>query len=220
MTIGILLLLTISSERSPLFFSPTGSKKTIKSSKIRYDLFTSKLNQPCGSFSLGDNFVVPILSQSKNEMAIRSSNHKRRETNGLLSRWFLVFVSSLFPVFFTFTLCTVCSRPEKEAKGAVLHGTSAAGRLRHVKSCSANLPKLDDSHRLKHMERFVFAPAVRGRGKNPLTSHVERFCGRCLGLPAAPSGPRPVYSGSGFELSSSVQWNISLKSLKHSGQIQ
>ena len=24
-----------------------------------------------------------------------------------------------------------------------------------------------------------FAPAVRGRGKNPLTSHVERFCGRC-----------------------------------------
>lgn len=34
------------------------------------------------------------------------------------------------------------------------------------------------------------------------------------------SGPRPVYSGSGFELSSSVQWNISLKSLKHSGQIQ
>ena len=48
-------------------------------------------------------------------------------------------------------------RPEKEAKGAVLHGTSAAERLRHVKSCSANLPKLDDSHRLKHMGRFVFA---------------------------------------------------------------
>ena len=65
-----------------------------------------------------------------------------------------------------------------------------------------------------------FAPAVRGRGKNPLTSHVERFCGRCREAEAAPSGPRPVYSGSGFELSSSVQWNISLKSLKHSGQIQ
>ena len=48
-------------------------------------------------------------------------------------------------------------RPEKEAKGAVLHGTSAAGRLRHVKTRSANLPKLDDSHRLKHMGRFVFA---------------------------------------------------------------
>ena len=73
-------------------------------------------------------------------------------------------------------------RPEKEAKGAVLHGTSAAERLRHVKTRSANLPKLDDSHRLKHMGRFVFAPAVRGRGKNPLTSHAvgEAIC--CLGL--------------------------------------
>ena len=29
--------------------------------------------------------------------------------------------------------------------------------MRHVKTCSANLPKLDDSHRLKHMGRFVFA---------------------------------------------------------------
>ena len=48
-------------------------------------------------------------------------------------------------------------RPEKEAKGAVLHGTSAAERTRHVKNNSANLPKLDDSHRLKHMGRFVFA---------------------------------------------------------------
>ena len=48
-------------------------------------------------------------------------------------------------------------RPEKEAKGAVLHGTSAAERLIHVETCSANLPKLDDSHRLKHMGRFVFA---------------------------------------------------------------
>ncbi|MBS5873835.1 MAG: hypothetical protein KIC46_06910, partial [Clostridiales bacterium] len=55
-------------------------------------------------------------------------------------------------------------RPEKEAKGAVLHGTSAAERLRHVKSCSANLPKRNASRRFKHMERFVFAPAVRGRG--------------------------------------------------------
>ncbi|MCI6402174.1 MAG: hypothetical protein MR815_10205 [Oscillospiraceae bacterium] len=48
-------------------------------------------------------------------------------------------------------------RPEKEAKGAVSHGTSAAEGLRHVKNSSANLPKLDDSHRLKHMGRFVFA---------------------------------------------------------------
>ncbi len=36
-------------------------------------------------------------------------------------------------------------RPEKEAKGAVLHGTSVAGRLRHVKTRSANLPKLDSN---------------------------------------------------------------------------
>jgi hypothetical protein len=79
-------------------------------------------------------------------------------------------------------------RPEKEAKGAVLHGTLAAKRLRHVKSRSANLPKLNASRRLKHMGRFVFAPAVRGRSKNPLTSHAESCCGRCLGLPTAPSG--------------------------------
>ncbi|MDY5591600.1 MAG: hypothetical protein SPF51_08685, partial [Candidatus Fimivicinus sp.] len=51
-------------------------------------------------------------------------------------------------------------RPEKEAKGAVSHGTSAAEGLRHVKNSSANLPKLDDSHRLKHMGRFVFAERV------------------------------------------------------------
>ena len=54
-----------------------------------------------------------------------------------------------------------------------MHGTSAAERLRYVKTRSANLPKLDASRRFKHMERFVFTPAVRGRGKNPLTSHAE-----------------------------------------------
>jgi len=48
-------------------------------------------------------------------------------------------------------------RPEKEAKGAVLHGTSAAERWRHVKTRSANLPKLNASRRFKHMGRFVFA---------------------------------------------------------------
>jgi len=48
-------------------------------------------------------------------------------------------------------------RPEKEAKGVVLHGTSAAARWRHVKTRSANLPKLNASRRFKHMERFVFA---------------------------------------------------------------
>ncbi|MDY5590494.1 MAG: hypothetical protein SPF51_02960, partial [Candidatus Fimivicinus sp.] len=48
-------------------------------------------------------------------------------------------------------------RPEKEAKGAVLHGTSAAERLRHVKTRSADLPKLSRSRGFKHMGRFVFA---------------------------------------------------------------
>ena len=76
-------------------------------------------------------------------------------------------------------------RPEKEAKGAVLHGTSAAGRRSHEPTRSANLPKLNASRRFKHMERFVFAPAVRDRDKNPLTSHAIRFCGRCLGLQEA-----------------------------------
>ncbi len=47
-------------------------------------------------------------------------------------------------------------RPEKEAKGAVLHGTSAAERLRHIKTRSADLPKRNASRRFKHMERFVF----------------------------------------------------------------
>jgi len=37
-----------------------------------------------------------------------------------------------------------------------LHGTSAAEKLRHVKSSSANLPKLSRSRGFKHMGRFVF----------------------------------------------------------------
>ena len=37
------------------------------------------------------------------------------------------------------------------------------------------------------MGRFVFAPAVRGRGKNPLTSHAVSKALCCLGLPSAPS---------------------------------
>ena len=57
--------------------------------------------------------------------------------------------------------------------------------MRHVKTCSANLPKLNASRRLKHMGRFVFAPAVRGRGKNPLTSHAVSKVLCCLGLPSA-----------------------------------
>ncbi|MBS5874430.1 MAG: hypothetical protein KIC46_09975, partial [Clostridiales bacterium] len=46
-------------------------------------------------------------------------------------------------------------RPEKEAKGAVLHDTSAAARFSHEPTRSANLPKLNASRRFKHMERFV-----------------------------------------------------------------
>ena len=38
------------------------------------------------------------------------------------------------------------------------------------------------------MERFVFAPAAHGRGKNPLTSHADNCCGCCLGLPTVLSG--------------------------------
>ena len=49
------------------------------------------------------------------------------------------------------------ARPEKEAKGAVSHGTSAAERSRHVKSRSANLPKLSRSRGFRHMGRFVLA---------------------------------------------------------------
>ena len=87
------------------------------------------------------------------------------------------------------------ARPEKEVKGAVLHGTSAAARSRHVKTRSANLPKLDDSHRLKHMERFVFAPVVRGRGKNPLTSHAESLL---RALPRPPDSTA-AHKGAGYE---------------------
>ena len=58
-------------------------------------------------------------------------------------------------------------------------------KFSHEPSRSANLSKLSRSRGFRHMERFVFTPAVRGRGKNPLTSHAVRFCGRYLGLPSA-----------------------------------
>ena len=48
-------------------------------------------------------------------------------------------------------------RPEKEAKGAVLHGTSAAAKWSHDRTRSANLPKLSCSRGFRHMGRFVFA---------------------------------------------------------------
>lgn len=36
-------------------------------------------------------------------------------------------------------------------------------------------------------KKVRFSPAVRGRGKNLLTSHAKSCCGRCLGIPPAPS---------------------------------
>ena len=82
-------------------------------------------------------------------------------------------------------------RPEKEAKGAVLHGTSAAERLRHVKNSSANLPKLDDSHRLKHMGRFVFA--LRAKIPSRATQLVKRYA-------ASASRQRPAaHKDAGYE---------------------
>ena len=51
----------------------------------------------------------------------------------------------------------------------------------HVRTRSANLPKLNASRRFKHMERFVLPS-----GQNPpLTSHAVRCYKCCLGLPLA-----------------------------------
>ena len=49
-------------------------------------------------------------------------------------------------------------RPEKEAKGAVLHGTSAAERLRHVASCSAGRTKNSPPHGAQTICAPVFSP--------------------------------------------------------------
>ena len=79
-------------------------------------------------------------------------------------------------------------RPEKEAKGAVLHGTSAAERLRHVETRSANLPKLDDSHRLKHMGRFVFAL----RAKIPSRATQKDSAGAASASRQRPAAHKPA----------------------------
>ena len=69
------------------------------------------------------------------------------------------------------------------------HGTAAAGRMRHGRTRSAKLPKLNASRRFKHMGSFVFssrhAKRRMARGKNPLTSHAVGEALRCLGLPSA-----------------------------------
>ncbi|MBS5874299.1 MAG: hypothetical protein KIC46_09310, partial [Clostridiales bacterium] len=52
-------------------------------------------------------------------------------------------------------------RPEKEAKGAVLHGTSAAERLRHVETRSAGRTKTRCLTALKQFVRPFFHRAKR-----------------------------------------------------------
>ena len=81
---------------------------------------------------------------------------------------------------------------EKGAKELFARHFGSLLFISHVGTRSASLPKLavlvQQAHthrRFKHMERFVFAPAVRGRGKNPLTSHAEGAALCCLGLPLA-----------------------------------
>ena len=68
------------------------------------------------------------------------------------------------------------ARPEKEAKGAVLHGTSAAGRLRHVKTRSAGRTKTRRLTALKQFVRPFFHRASRGE-KIPsrATQLVKRY---------------------------------------------
>ena len=67
-------------------------------------------------------------------------------------------------------------RPEKEAKGAVLHGTSAAERSRHDRTRSAGRTK---TRRLTALKQFVrpFFHRARRDEKIPsrATQKVERY---------------------------------------------
>ena len=70
--------------------------------------------------------------------------------------------------------------PQRPSRRSLVHGTSAAGSLMHVRTRSANLPKLaallQKAHAhsgFKHMERF------------PHSSHAVRCYKCCLGLPLA-----------------------------------
>jgi len=78
-------------------------------------------------------------------------------------------------------------RPEKEAKGAVLHGTSAAAKLSHDQTRSAGRTK---TRRLTALKQFVhpFFHRARRDEKIPSRATQKSCCGRCLGLPTAPSG--------------------------------
>ena len=62
-------------------------------------------------------------------------------------------------------------RPEKEAKGAVLHGTSAAERSRHVESCSAGRTK---TRRLTALRQFVRPFFHRARRDEKIPSRATQ----------------------------------------------
>jgi len=62
-------------------------------------------------------------------------------------------------------------RPEKEAKGAVLHGTSAAERLRHVKNSSAGRTK---TRRLTALKQFVRPFFHRARRDEKIPSRATQ----------------------------------------------
>ena len=83
-------------------------------------------------------------------------------------------------------------RPEKEAKGAVLHGTSAAGRWSHEPTRSANLPKLNASRRLKHMGRFVFAlrAKIPSRATQIIAAGAASACRKLLNAQSAAGNAR------------------------------
>ena len=84
------------------------------------------------------------------------------------------------------------ARPEKEAKGAVLHGTSAAERLRHDQTRSANLPKLSRSRGFKHMGRFVFAlrAKIPSRATQSDSAGAASACRKLLNAQSAAGNAR------------------------------
>ena len=86
------------------------------------------------------------------------------------------------------------ARPEKEAKGAVLHGTAAAERWRHVKSCSAGRTKTRCLTALKQFVRPFFHRARRDE-KIPSRATQSDSAGA-----ASASRQRPVaHKDAGYE---------------------
>ncbi len=74
-------------------------------------------------------------------------------------------------------------RPEKEAKGAVLHGTSAAERLRHVETRSAGRTK---TRRLTALKQFVRPFFHRAKRDEKIPSRATQII--------AAGAPRPSES--------------------------